>query len=119
MIHTKRFSVSCRPSPSVPSQAVTFVGVFFFVGLYIMLVSLMLATTGGKPWSSNSGRILLLAHGFLCVCPLLVVFGIIPNKYQVNPLMHFSMRAVKCTPHSWSRELGEDARKEIDRTYSD
>lgn len=37
-------------------QAATFVGVFFFVGVYIMLVSLMLSTTGGKPWSSNSGR---------------------------------------------------------------
>lgn len=38
------------------TQAATFVGVFFFVGIYIMLVSLMLSTTGGKPWSSNSGR---------------------------------------------------------------
>ncbi|CAN0313296.1 unnamed protein product [Pylaiella littoralis] len=61
--------------------AAVFVGVFFFVGIYIMLVSLMLSTTGGKPWSSNSGRCLLLAHGFLLVSPVLTKLGVVPTSW--------------------------------------
>lgn len=59
-------------------------GVFYFVGVYIMLVSLMLATTGGKPWSSLSGRIMLLAHGLLLVSPAIAFTGILPTKYEVR-----------------------------------
>lgn len=61
---------------------------FFFVGVYIMLVSLMLSTTGGKPWSSNSGRTLLYAHACLLVSPALTRAGIIPDEYGVSAAIH-------------------------------
>ncbi|CAN0097586.1 unnamed protein product, partial [Ectocarpus sp. 12 AP-2014] len=70
-----------------PALAATFIGVFFFVGIYIMLVSLMLSTTGGKPWSSNSGRCLLLAHGVLLISPVLSELGIIPEEWGAQSFM--------------------------------
>lgn len=69
---------------------------FFFVGIYIMLVSLMMSTTGGKPWSSHSGRILLLAHGFLLISPALASIGLIPVEFEVSVL--FSLLPLHTKP---------------------
>lgn len=82
--HCPSLAHLCRVRCTCCCQAATFVGVFFFVGVYIMLVSLMLATTGGKPWSSNSGRTLLLAHGILLVSPALTRIDVIPDEYGVS-----------------------------------
>lgn len=74
-------------------------GVFYFVGFYIMLVSLMLATTGGKPWSALSGRIMLLAHALLLISPALSVTGLIATKYEVcRPLKQYIFTVGSSSP---------------------